>query len=81
MAAHGFGPQVAANPPHVPLEHVACAAPVYPAVLVEIEGVEPLVVDGKLKEQAPCVSTEAAHAEAPMAGMVGCVQRAMPLLI
>jgi hypothetical protein len=50
-------------------------------VFDEIEGVEPLVVDGKLKAQEPCIRTEAAHDAEGVAKAEGSVQRAMPLII
>jgi len=50
-------------------------------VLVEIDGDEPLVVNGNENEQAPCVSTEAEHDADPVVAAAGSAQRAMPLTI
>jgi hypothetical protein len=50
-------------------------------VLVEIEGDEPLVVNGNENEQAPCVSTAAEHDAAPVVAAAGSAQRATPLTI
>lgn len=50
-------------------------------MLVEIDGDEPLVVNGNENEQAPCVSTEAEHEAAPVVAAAGSAQRATPLTI
>ncbi|MDP9124209.1 MAG: hypothetical protein M3N82_06365 [Pseudomonadota bacterium] len=50
-------------------------------MLVAIDGVDPLVVAGKVKEHALCVSTVVEQDATGMANALGCVQRAMPLII
>ena len=50
-------------------------------MLLPIDGVEPLVVEGKLNVQPPCVSAEAAHEDAGAPVALGSVQRARPLVI
>ena len=81
VPAHGLGLQDALRPPQVPLAQVASAVPVKPTVLLPIDGVDSLVVDGKLNVQPPCVSAEAAQEAAGEPVAFGSVQRARPLTI
>ena len=72
---------MAENELQLPAVQVACATPVKPDVLVAIDGVEPLVAEGKLNEQLPCVNTEALHEADEDEPAFGTEQRATPLTI